>query len=114
MEIKLVGLHVPKLFVNCLKVTQPRVQLPSLQKRFPSLNDVPMVLQLVRVRLIPHEQPHHVLGNLRLSAPEQVLHTNIVHVPVRKICLPRLVYCLQRLNVIVHLVLNLRLYNVKL
>ena len=114
MEIEFIGLHVAELLVNSFQVAESSIKFSSLQKRLGSLDNVPVVLQLIRIGLISHEQSHHILGCLRFSALEQVLHANVVHVPVSQICLSCLVYSLQSLNVVVHLVLDFGFHNVKL
>jgi len=114
MKIQFISLEIQKLFVDEIKVAKSRFKLPLLQETFPGFNDVPMILELIKTSIIPHEHPQNIFSDIWLLTFHEILHTNVVHVAIGEVHLSSLVNCLQTFNVVVQFVLDCCFDQIKL
>lgn len=114
MKIELIGLDILELLFDKVEMPEPSGEIPQLDIRLSSLNDVPLILQFIKTRLISHEQLKNFLSKMRLHTFHQKLDTDIIHVSVSEIALPRFVDRLKGLQIVVHFVLDFGFHCVEL
>lgn len=94
MEVMLVGKHVEELFADEVQMSEPCFKVPTFKQRLASLDDIPLVLQLVEAAIFSCEETKYLLTDVGLLAFHYILYTDVVHVTVSKIHFACLVHCL--------------------